>query len=103
MEGEPTEPRAESPPVLGTIEMQESDLTPAIVRMSPIFRVRWLGVLGALWFGISGALGSAPSQMVGPLLASAVVLAFLFVSPRLTARRLVRAIAQGGDRHISYR
>ncbi len=86
----------------GAIDMQPSDLAPAIARMSPLFRIRWLVVLWMAWYAVSMTLRDAPRQMLGPLLVSAVVVTFLFLSPRLTARRLVHAIAKDGRAHVSY-
>jgi hypothetical protein len=85
--------------------MQERDIASAIVQMSLIYRVRWLAVLWAAFYAVHVSLGGTPGQMVLPVLVCGIVVVFLFVQPRLTARRLVQAIApgQGADRKVSYR
>jgi hypothetical protein len=103
MDGEPTEPRAEAAPVTGTIELDERDLAPAIVRMSPIYRIRWLVVLWVAFSATYSALGGTISKALLPVVMSAAFAVFLFAWPRLTARRLVRSIAHGGDAHVAYR
>jgi hypothetical protein len=103
MEGETTEPPVETAPVIGSIEMDEKVLTPAIAQMSPLYRLRWLVPLWGTFFVVFMALGTSPRTMAVPMAFTVVVLALLLITPRLTARRLVEAIARGGDRHVSYR
>jgi hypothetical protein len=89
--------------VEGSIEMHERDIASAILQMSLIYRARWPAVLWAAFYAVHVSLGGTPNQVVLPVLVCGMIVVFLFVQPRLTARRLVQSIARGGDRKVSYR
>jgi YcxB-like protein len=96
------EPKTE--PTIGALELDEHDLRAAIIDLSFILRARvGIGVVLAFIFGVL-ALGRADvAQVARQLIPGALFVAYLFVSPVLRGRQLLRAIVAGGDKHASYR
>jgi hypothetical protein len=93
-------------PIVGTIELEERDLRAAFIELSWILRARF-GIVFILAFSYGSLALMAPEargQLIQPpFILSVVFAAVLFVSPRLRARKLLEAIAKGGDRRASYR
>jgi hypothetical protein len=94
------------PPIVGTLQFEESDLVPAMVAMSSLYRDR---VPLAIFVGI----GAASATFVFPhdlamralpsFVAFAAMLAATFVAPRYAARRAMRRMAEVGDTNVTYR
>jgi hypothetical protein len=89
----------------GAVELDESDLRSAILEMSVMSRGRvGITLILAFAYGVLAFVGHVKASDMAPQAAFAVFfLFFLFISPRIRARRLLESIAVGGDRHASYR
>jgi hypothetical protein len=96
---------AASEATVGSVELEETDLRTAILDMSGLLRGRVaITVILALCFVSVLSVGAEGwGTKVQLLVLPALFLGLLWVSPVLSARRLLRAIAKGGDRHASYR
>ncbi|HVU51319.1 MAG TPA: YcxB family protein [Polyangia bacterium] len=96
---------AASDTITGALELEARDLHAAIIDASWLLRARFgIAAFLAFSYGMLAFTSHAPaSQMFGPILCGAVLVASLFVTPRLRARKLLEALAKGGDRHASYR
>jgi hypothetical protein len=98
-----SEPTGE--PVMGTLELDERDLRAAIVDASWLLRARF-GIAAILAFSYGTLAFMSPAaigQMVQPITFGALVVALLFVMPYFQARKLLAAIAKGGDKRASFR
>jgi len=89
----------------GSVELEEADIRSAILEMSVMSRGRvGITLLLALAYATMALVGHVKASDMAPQAAFGVFfLFFLFISPRIRARRLLEAIAVGGDRHASYR
>jgi hypothetical protein len=92
-------------PTIGAVELEERDLQAAIIDLSWILRARvGIGLVLAFIYGVPALTAhESVGELAQQALFGGLFVAFLFVSPRLRARRLLRSIAAGGDRHASYR
>jgi hypothetical protein len=93
-------------PVNGSVELNEVDLRTALLDMSGLLRARVaitliLAISFAGIFTMSGNEGWA--LKLQQLILPTVFLVVLWVSPYVSARRLLAVIAKGGDKHASYR
>jgi YcxB-like protein len=95
---------APSESVAGSVELEEADLRAAILEMSVMSRGRvGITLILAFAYGVLAFVGHAKASDLAPQAAFGVFfLFFLFIAPRIRARRLLEAIAVGGDRHASY-
>jgi hypothetical protein len=104
---EPTAAPATEPatdPTTGSLDLDERDLRAAIIDLSFVLRARvGIGVVLAFLFGVLSFSHADVAQVARQLIPGALFVAYLFVSPVLRARQLLRAIVAGGDRHASYR
>lgn len=92
--------------VTGSLELEERDLRAAVVDLSGLFRARLaIALIIAASYGSLMVMGGGNGwgQNVQLIVFGVLFVGFLWVSPALSARRLLRAIAKGGDRHASYR
>jgi len=91
--------------VTGDLELEERDLHAAILDTSWLLRARFgIAAILAFSYGTLAFMGHAHLQdLFGPLLCGAVLVAALFVTPNLRARKLLEALAKGGDRRASFR
>jgi hypothetical protein len=97
--------------VVGTVRLTQKDLAGALCEMSWFFRLRWVLVLSIVvvagtWVvaGLTAASSQAPAQPpVAALVFAAFFAAATFLGPRMTARRIIRALAQAGDPEVTYR
>jgi hypothetical protein len=91
-------------PTIGSVELDERDLRLAIIDLSFVLRARvGIGVVLAFMFGVLSLGHADVAQVAQQLIPGALFVAYLFVSPALRARQLLRSIVAGGDRHASYR
>ena len=104
VDGEVREP--ERGPVVATITLTVRDLEAAIIDMSWTFRLRKvaLGFFALMvLFTWRGVMEFSPGVAVPQLLVGAGYVLFMFLGPRLSARRQLRAIARAGDTNVTYR
>jgi hypothetical protein len=93
-------------PVVATIALTAQDLESAAVDVSWVFRVRKLLLaLFVLMVFVTwrGMVHPSLGVLVPQLLVGVGYVAFLFVAPRLAARRQLRVMARAGDTNVTYR
>jgi hypothetical protein len=96
---------AASEPTVGSVELEETDLRPALIDMSALLRgrVAITLVLAACYVSIAAVAVDSWSSKVQMFIFPTFFLGILWVSPFLSARRLLRAIEKAGDRHAHFR
>jgi hypothetical protein len=92
--------------VVGTIELEERDLTAALLQMSPLFRLRHLLAAAVVLLTVLSATGGGVSELYkllpGVLVCGSFV-AFSYLMPRFMAKKMLRAQTRAGDATVSYR
>jgi hypothetical protein len=92
--------------VTGQVEMKTEDVLPALRAMTSLFRLRHLftgAVILLLVLSIAGNRSMGLQQLLPMVFLSVGFPAFLYLTPRILATRIVRAMTRQGDAQVFYR
>ncbi len=96
---------AEEQVITGSVAITEADLAQGIGALSTYYRLRWFILLAFLaMLGALRATATVPVQQWGAYAAIfGLFCVWVFFSPRLAARKLLRVLVKAGDNQVLYR